>query len=119
MYEFKSHRTKLIQWADKMESMTVDAEEKEPHSPPSQGLKWYWGKANRKSLDGLPGLVVALDAPGTFPRNAVVFNNDKEEKTKEAKAPVGVIHHRGDVSFAVGFTLGVLSMFVIGRRFYL
>jgi len=117
VYEFKSHRTKLMQWADKMEGMTLDAEEQQK-SP--SGLRSYWVEWNKKSLDGLPGLLVAPDAPVTFRRsNLNVGYKKDDERTKDATAGLaGVVRRLGDVNLALGFAFGVLSAALVSR-FYL
>lgn len=82
LYKFQSHRSSLERWCDSLEifdhlpasppakATTTDGS----NSPHPKGLKAWWIAENLKSLDGLPALQLAHQAPAvpsnTFNRNA-------------------------------------------------
>ena len=100
-FEFKSHRNRLHQYASKLESVEqsypTDVEE-----APEGGIRKYWEKKNTQSIDGLPGLLTAPAAKGSF-QNLGVFEQTANKpglRTALAKAV--------DLKIIIGFILGVI-----------
>lgn len=58
-----------------MEGITLDAEEDK--SPLPKDMRQRWQEWNLKSLDGLPGLLVAPHTRETFRRSAAVYKKDE------------------------------------------
>jgi len=100
-FEFKSHRNRLHQFAAKLElveqSYPTDVEE-----APEGGMKKYWVKSNLKSLDGLPGLLTAPTAKGSF-QNLGVF-----EQTANKPGIRTALANAVDLKTFIGFILGVI-----------
>ncbi|KAJ7143772.1 hypothetical protein C8R44DRAFT_691504 [Mycena epipterygia] len=97
-FDFKAHRTGLLAWAVKKESLVEGSED----SGFVDGLRRYWIKRNLKSLDGLTGLVSAPFTTGTFPVRSASYKPDNE---KAASRSVDVV---GGMNLLVGFSMGVL-----------
>ncbi|KAJ7207347.1 hypothetical protein C8J57DRAFT_1151727 [Mycena rebaudengoi] len=99
-FDFKAHRTRLLTWAVRKESIDIEAASTEPPGF-VDGLKQYWTKKNAKSLDGLTGLTTAPLSSDIFvPSQASIYKPDNETNRK---------HLAGDVKLLVGFSLGVLA----------
>jgi len=72
LYEFKGQRTTHPRWAVQTQNRDFDHETKkggpsqvEENDYPEKGIRFYQALANQKSLDGLPGLLVAFKIPLT------------------------------------------------------
>ncbi|KAJ7708321.1 hypothetical protein B0H17DRAFT_1032199 [Mycena rosella] len=98
-FDFKAHRTRLLAWATKKES--IDVASADAHGS-SEGLVGYWNKANLKSLDGLTGLVTAPFTTETFPVQNTAYKTDNE---KTGRGLMGAV---GPTKFLLGFSLGIL-----------
>ncbi|EJF58548.1 hypothetical protein DICSQDRAFT_66872 [Dichomitus squalens LYAD-421 SS1] len=64
IYTFKSHRSALLTWSEKMEKLDEDFAADPtacPHGPEAlpRSMKWWWAGWNLRSIDGLPGLDTA------------------------------------------------------------
>ncbi|KIM54944.1 hypothetical protein SCLCIDRAFT_1221558 [Scleroderma citrinum Foug A] len=81
LYKFQSHRSSLERWCGSLEifdhspmSPSEGTTTNGSNSPHPKGLKAWWIAENLKSLDGLPALQLAHQAPAvpsnTFNRNA-------------------------------------------------
>ncbi|KAJ6555199.1 hypothetical protein DFH09DRAFT_1165762 [Mycena vulgaris] len=107
-FDFKAHRTRLLTWAAKKES--IDVVEADPQG---SGLLAYWNKSNLKSLDGLTGMTIAPFKTPTFPVKSNSYKADDEKtssRSMEAVSPVNLL---------VGFSLGlfVASMYMRMSRY--
>ncbi|KAG7440355.1 uncharacterized protein BT62DRAFT_957155 [Guyanagaster necrorhizus] len=104
-YEFKSHRTRLLEYAAKRELADIEAEETE--SPicepprPDNGLKRYWIKNNLTSIDGLPGMTTGQDSTDKFQTRGRVYKKDNESVSMRG------YFRQVDMRFVLGFSLGV------------
>ncbi|KAJ7111136.1 hypothetical protein C8R43DRAFT_1041616 [Mycena crocata] len=108
-FDFKSHRTRLLNWAATKESLDA-AEIVSQGSGLVDGLKSYWNNKNVKSLDGLTGLAVAPYAKETFAvRNASYKPDNEKSRNRFMSQAVG------GANLLVGFTLGVLVASVYMR----
>ncbi|KAJ7474748.1 hypothetical protein FB451DRAFT_1246510 [Mycena latifolia] len=98
-FDFKAHRTRLLTWAAKKESL--DVPEVDAHG---SGLVAYWNKSNLKSLDGLTGLITAPFTTEMFPAQNTSYKPDNETTGRRLimMEPVGF------VNLLVGFSIGVL-----------
>ncbi|KAJ7143790.1 hypothetical protein C8R44DRAFT_827369 [Mycena epipterygia] len=105
-FDFKAHRTRLLSWAVKKESLDVEGSE---DSGFVDGLKRYWNTKNMRSLDGLAGLMIAPFTTETFPVQNASYKPDNE-KTGSRSAEV-----IGGMNLLVGFSMGVLFASVYMR----
>ncbi|KAJ7202054.1 hypothetical protein GGX14DRAFT_463624 [Mycena pura] len=106
-FDFKAHRTRLLTWAVQKESLDSAAEA----ASPVGGLRAYWNKANLKSLDGLPGLLIAPYTTESFPiKHRDGYKPDDESTGHRLTRVFG-----RDMNLLVGFTLGVLATSVYMR----
>ncbi|KAK0458263.1 uncharacterized protein EV420DRAFT_1544603 [Desarmillaria tabescens] len=104
-YEFKSHRTKLLEHAAKVELADIDAEEAdnticEPPRP-DNGLKQYWIQHNSQSIDGLPGMTFGPNSTEKFQTRGKVYKKDDESVSMQG------YFGKLDMRFILGFSLGV------------
>ena len=72
LYEFKGQRTTHPRWAVQTQNRDFDYETKkggpsqvQEDEYPEKGIRYYQALVNQKSLDGLPGLLVAFKTPLT------------------------------------------------------
>ena len=72
LYELKGQRTTHPRWAIQTQNRDFDYETKkggpsqvEENDYPEKGIRFYQALVNQKSLDGLPGLLVAFKTPLT------------------------------------------------------
>ncbi|KAF8217998.1 hypothetical protein K438DRAFT_1914181 [Mycena galopus ATCC 62051] len=101
-FGFKSHRTRLLTWAQKKEELdTADGSV----SGLVDGLKRYWNTKNMKSLDGLAGLTVAPYTSENFAVKNVTYKADNEKTSRNRDWWATDL---GSGSLLVGFSLGVL-----------
>ncbi|KAJ8515106.1 hypothetical protein ONZ45_g7416 [Pleurotus djamor] len=82
-YEFKRHRTQLLEMSTRFQNLDRDAElaledpSTEPSPPrPNKSLKWYWSTHNMQSLDGLPSIETAHESFRLFEPVTKVFKKD-------------------------------------------
>ncbi|KAJ7763114.1 hypothetical protein DFH07DRAFT_812789 [Mycena maculata] len=99
-FDFKAHRTRLLTWAAKKESLDAAQADSEGFV---DGLKRYWNKSNLLSLDGLTGLTVAPYTTETFPLQNTDYKPDNEKPSNRSLELVG------GTNLLVGFSLGVLA----------
>lgn len=99
LYEFQSHRTKLLDYYDRKENnQRAGADDK--------GLKAYWAEKNLKSIDGLDALSYAHTCD-VIPRS--VFNEKEEgKKAIRGSAVTEKRWNAGDLKFLVGLSIGIL-----------
>ncbi|KAJ6629376.1 hypothetical protein B0H10DRAFT_1363283 [Mycena sp. CBHHK59/15] len=96
-FDFKAHRTRLLTWAAKKESLDNDGDE--GAAALVDGLKRYWNTKNLKSLDGLTGLTTAPFTSETFQPTQSIYKPDNEKTGKRL----------GDMNLLVGFSIGILA----------
>lgn len=72
LFEFKGQRTTHPRWAVQTQNRDFDYEMKKggpsqvgENDHPEKGIRYYQALVNQKSLDGLPGLLVAFKVPLT------------------------------------------------------
>ncbi|KAJ7171142.1 hypothetical protein C8R46DRAFT_993319 [Mycena filopes] len=102
-FSFKAHRTRLLTWAAKKESL--DQSDSKGDSGVVDGLKRYWNQKNLKSIDGLEGLTVAPYTSESFPPNTANYQADNESTKGGPRFKTA----GGGMHLLVGFTLGVLA----------
>ncbi|KAF9269727.1 hypothetical protein L218DRAFT_851020 [Marasmius fiardii PR-910] len=99
-FDFKSHRTRLIEWA------SIKQDKDCASLSDSDGLKAYWQKTNSASLDGLPGMELL---PMTVETQ---FTPTKSRRTtvsfKFPKLPI-------DEKLVFSFALGALTVMLGGQ----
>ena len=81
-YDFRGERTLLMEYYQKVEARG-DPTTLEPRT--DKGLREYWANHNTKSIDGLPGVTCALDAPDA-PTNK--WNREEELARSREKAAI-------------------------------
>ncbi|KAG1818361.1 hypothetical protein EV424DRAFT_1323819 [Suillus variegatus] len=105
IYDFVTHRTQLLRMADIEESRnrvsgTVSSQETD-----KTGIKAYWVQKNLRSLDGLPGLLVAPDSKVTPVNN---FNKESQRpRLRYSSSREGSSQSSG-ANVAISFALGAL-----------
>ncbi|KAG7095321.1 hypothetical protein E1B28_006086 [Marasmius oreades] len=105
-FQFKSHRTKLTEWASNKQAQ--DCPSLSSLTLPSDGLKAYWKKSNSASLDGLPGMELL---PITFETQLVPPKTGKHKAiSKIPKFPSPI-----DEKLILAFALGALTVLVGGK----
>ncbi|KAG5653817.1 hypothetical protein H0H81_010285 [Sphagnurus paluster] len=117
-YEFKAHRTQLLEWAAKKEAADRDAELTVGFSsactPRVQtGMKRWWEERNTTSLDGLPGVVSAHVSDEIFMSKPIAKKSQYEvvgvkSKVVKALAPL-------DFRILVAFFVGMLVTSIYQR----
>lgn len=105
-FTYKAERTRLLSSSLPREIVDVEAEKKLDGSScsvtplPEKGLKWYWSTANKKSQDGLPGILKGHESLVRFqPPKGGLRKDDEREG-----AALGV----GELKLVVAFLAGVL-----------
>ncbi|KAK0470775.1 hypothetical protein IW261DRAFT_1406352 [Armillaria novae-zelandiae] len=115
-YEFKSHRTRLLEFAAKRELADIEAEEADGAvcEPPrtGNGLKQYWVQESTQSIDGLPGMVFGQHSTDKFQTRGKVYKKDDENVSMK-----GFLEQL-DVRFILGFSLGVAATAASNFLFY-
>ncbi|KAJ4490550.1 hypothetical protein J3R30DRAFT_3278074 [Lentinula aciculospora] len=116
LYEFKTHRNQLLQWAQKRESADDDAL-REFNEPSSNGLYSYWKNNNARSIDGIPGLDSKTfeDAVDLFKTRSLSYADDKVIATFGPSAYLFRTNGKFDSKFLTGLILGVLATTVVMR----
>lgn len=109
VYEYKGQRSLLPETAAKMEACdNDDLEGKWDESKPKFGMKKWWRNENVKSLDGLPGLSLALKFGDLF-QNAGVPKSSIEVSNPETS-----VESRGTVSQTRSLDKKVVAAFLWG-----
>ncbi|KAG6849207.1 hypothetical protein H0H93_010450 [Arthromyces matolae] len=111
-YEFKAHRTQLLEWAAKKESADRDSELtvgfSSATSPRVQsGLKRWWEERNTTSLDGLQGLASAHVSNEIFRSRPIGKKSSLEATTVHSKI-ISIFDIRIFLSFCVGILVACL-----------
>ncbi|KAJ7062067.1 hypothetical protein C8F01DRAFT_1056964 [Mycena amicta] len=115
-FEFKSHRTRLLTWAVKKESLDQAHEESNSQDKDTgivDGLRRYWSTKNAQSLDGLPGLAVAPFSDQKFPTKDATFKPDDESERDRYYSKL--LHGTSGLNILVGFALGVAATTAYAR----
>jgi len=107
MYDFVTHRTQLLQWADTQESRTRALDTTSSPETHQKGIRAYWVQNNLRSLDGLPGLLTAPDS-----NLMLVSNFDKEDQRSKLRYSSSSLREgrsqSSGANLAIGFALGAL-----------
>ncbi|KAK0186846.1 hypothetical protein F5146DRAFT_1113709 [Armillaria mellea] len=103
-YEFKSHRTRLLEFAAKRELVDIEAERAD-----SAG---YWVEQNTQSIDGLPGMTFGHHSTDKFQTKGKVYKKDDESVSMK-----GYLEQL-DMRFILGFSLGVAATAASNFLFY-
>lgn len=118
LYEFKSHRGQLLQWAAEKEATDRESELAEGSSTslslrvqPESGMKRWWKERNTKSLDGQRGLISAPETNQVFQPTT---NTPSQEDAWDT-APYFKIMGAIDLKSITAFLLGVLLASSYGR----
>ncbi|KAK0217249.1 hypothetical protein IW262DRAFT_1396756 [Armillaria fumosa] len=115
-YEFKSHRTRLLEFAVKRELADIEAEEENSAvcEPPraDNGLKQYWVQQNTQSIDGLPGMAFGQHSTDKFQTRGKVYKKDDESVSMKD------FLEQLDRRFILGFSLGVAATAASNFLFY-
>ncbi|KAF4566180.1 hypothetical protein EYR36_011595 [Pleurotus pulmonarius] len=121
-YDFKGHRSKLVDMSIPMQDLDRDAELaldsstlSEPPRP-KKGLKSYWAENNATSLDGLPALLYAQTStrlfnpasPAAKPKKDGASANPKDV-AKVAKGDTTAATILDNLKVPLAFTLGILT----------
>ncbi|KAF7419524.1 hypothetical protein PC9H_002115 [Pleurotus ostreatus] len=119
-YDFKGHRSKLVDMSIPMQNLDRDAELaldpstlSEPPRP-KKGLKSYWAENNATSLDGLPALLYAQTSTRLFnpvspaPKKDGVSATPKDA-AKVTKGGETVATILDNLKVPLAFTLGILT----------
>ncbi|KAG6889546.1 hypothetical protein C0995_016673 [Termitomyces sp. Mi166 len=106
LYEFKTHRTQLLEWAARKEAADRDTELtvgfSSATSPRAQtGLKRWWEERNTTSLDGLQGVVSAHMSDEIFRSRPIAKKSPHEIPTIQSK-------------MIRNFNLRILCAFLVG-----
>nr|GAT51819.1 pyridoxamine phosphate oxidase [Mycena chlorophos] len=116
-FDFKSYRTRLLTWATTKERADKEADAEGDDKVANglvDGLKRYWNTKNLRSLDGMPGLLVAPYTDQKIPglnKDADAFKPDDESLRKGNT--YAKLMNNVNVSVAnvvVGFAMGVATM---------
>ena len=85
-YEFVGHRTRLLEWGARLEKLDICADSESKRS--DKGMRNYWATTNEKSIDGLPGMLTAMNAPDSFLDGERLgpFKKDNESAKVKTKA---------------------------------
>ncbi|KAJ8515107.1 hypothetical protein ONZ45_g7417 [Pleurotus djamor] len=114
-YDFKSHRTRLLEGLTRYQNKDRDAElgldSSTASSPPrpAQGLKWYWTENNLHSLDGLPALETAHESLQLFEPVTKPFKKDDISEKSEGVATGSIRSPLIDGKVVVAFALGMIA----------
>ena len=107
-FEYKSDRSKLLDWA-------LDKEKADEASPsptletlPSKGLKAYWQTTNTSSFDGLPGMDLLPVTVETQLSSNKSGKNSTRQKQSSTIIPI-------DQKLMLGFALGAITVIVGGQ----
>ncbi|KAK0227388.1 hypothetical protein EDD85DRAFT_777003 [Armillaria nabsnona] len=115
-YEFKLHRTRLLEFAAKVELADIEAEEADNAIRQStrvdNGLKQYWAQQNAQSIDGLPGMTFGQHSTDKFQTRGRVYKKDDESISMK-----GYLKQL-DMRFILGFSLGVAATAASNFLFY-
>lgn len=119
-YEFKAHRTHLLEWGAKKEATDRDAETtmgfSSATSPRVQtGLKRWWEERNTTSLDGLPGVVSAHVSDEIFRSKPIGKKSVHETVTGNVQNKLAHLFGPADLKLLLAFLIGVLVTALYGR----
>lgn len=114
-YEFKAHRTTLLESSKRKEDFDVALESGDPvtdSTPLTKGLKSYWAEKNAHNIDGLPGLSSAPWAP-RLPKSELDLEEVRAgggmRDATVAQAVVARINYTyEELKLVVAFCLGLL-----------
>lgn len=121
-YEFKAHRTHLLEWAAKKEGADRDTELTVGYSSATQprtqtGMKRWWEERNTTSLDGLPGMVTAHLSNEIFRSTPIDKKSSYETASGIQITTFGVTDWKllFDFKLLTAFLTGVLLTLLYGR----
>ncbi|KAG5641569.1 hypothetical protein DXG03_004710 [Asterophora parasitica] len=111
-YEFKAHRTQLLEWAARKEGTDRDSETTVGYSSATTprvqtGMKKWWEERNTTSLDGLPGLASAHVSNEIF-RHQPVAKRSSLEKGTGLKSKIAFTLPPLDFRIVIAFFVGML-----------
>ncbi|KAG6856523.1 hypothetical protein H0H87_003611 [Tephrocybe sp. NHM501043] len=114
-YEFKAHRTQLLEWAAKKEAADRDAELTVGYSSATSphvqtGMKRWWEERNTTSLDGLQGVVTAHVSDEVFTSRPIAKKSPLETISIPSK-----ISRAFDFKIVVAFFAGILATYFYHR----
>ncbi|KAG6916226.1 hypothetical protein DXG01_007809 [Tephrocybe rancida] len=114
-YEFKAHRTQLLEWAAKKEAADRSAELTVGYSSATSprvqtGLKRWWEERNTTSLDGLQGIVSAHVSDELFRSRPIARKSSYETTTIQSK-----VSRAFDYRIIIAFLAGILATCVYHR----
>ncbi|KAG6811345.1 hypothetical protein H0H92_007852 [Tricholoma furcatifolium] len=107
-YEFKAHRTQLLEWAAKKEAVDRDSELTAGYSSATSprvqvGMKRWWEERNTTSLDGLQGLSSAHISDEIFTSRPIGEKSAYETVSFRSK-----ISNAFDVRTVCAFMVGIV-----------
>lgn len=111
-YKFEKHRNILRDWTQKLETRDMEAE----NGWSDTGLQAYWAEANCTSLDGLPGMELAIRLSASPEAGAGISTwfrppppkESKEEASSSGTKPQWWKWENGlGLQFGVGVLVGV------------
>ncbi|KAL0565841.1 hypothetical protein V5O48_016179 [Marasmius crinis-equi] len=106
-FDFKAERSKLLNWATDKEAHDTESSSSAAEVS-SKGLKAYWEKNNRSSLDGLPGMNLL---PVTIETCFATTGKEKKDGIGKNQPGPGIVFPV-DQKLILGFVLGVLTAVV-------
>ncbi|KAG6884406.1 hypothetical protein C0993_011401 [Termitomyces sp. T159_Od127] len=114
-YDFKGHRTQLLEWAAKKEAADRDAELTVGFSSATSprihtGLKCWWEERNTTSLDGLQGIVLAHMSDKIFRSRPIEKKSSYDISTIQFKAIRAF-----DFRILCAFLVGILVTYLYQR----
>lgn len=110
-YQFVGHRTKLLQYASRLERIDLKAAETgEAAGVAEGGLKDYWSKKNLQSIDGLPGLCEAQNSTALYkpPPEYKTDNENVSHISERSLSGRKIVPSVVDLRLLVGVLLGVI-----------
>ncbi|KAL0961522.1 hypothetical protein HGRIS_006463 [Hohenbuehelia grisea] len=118
-YEYKAHRTKLVDMSVKMECIDRDAETSaegpfDTPPRPAGGLKAYWNDINHFSIDGLPGQVESIQSTKVFPVPGPASLTKFKSTTGGDKSDLQMSKPRGHVGALSSWKGDARSMLALG-----
>lgn len=116
-FEFKRHRTQLVEYFHKSELNDIQAETNSVcDTIDPKGIRAYWTAKNSKSIDGLPGLTNAPQSTATHVHSVSAL---KPVKAGAVQGTIHILDPRLALGFALGALFTVLCMKLLGVRVYM
>jgi len=117
-YEFKSHRNRLMLWAQGKEGEDNETIQQTNENSP-KGMARYWRDENTQSIDALPALdMKTSDVAHPFETKKTSYDSDdKAVAASVHKAGSGMFGGNGmlDTRFMIGLVLGVGLTLMMGH----